>query len=209
VRSPAALHIACAVITPHPIEGIEFVEEAVIALGSSTELATHLFRECWLVGTGSEVDLCRAFGWEVESHKFKVAMAVDLVALWSERAARLTYAGHSAGRWSRTSSRSRWRSTWWRSGTMVEFPAFSLLPEGLHTLRDDRCGRAARLGAACEQEAGVRRSAQNGQRGWFCKPQRRATRRHLRDEGRPHILDVDRGIPWCRWGWGRRRTELG
>ena len=35
-----------------------------------------------LVGTGSEVDLCRAFGWEVELHKFKVAMAVDLVALW-------------------------------------------------------------------------------------------------------------------------------
>ena len=38
------------------IEGIEFVLEAVAALGSSTELATHLFRECWAVGTGSEAD---------------------------------------------------------------------------------------------------------------------------------------------------------
>jgi hypothetical protein len=31
------------VIRLHPIEGIEFVEEAVTALGYSTELATHLF----------------------------------------------------------------------------------------------------------------------------------------------------------------------
>jgi hypothetical protein len=45
-------------------------------------LATHLFRECWLVGTGSGADLCRAFGWEVEAHKFKVAMAAELVAFW-------------------------------------------------------------------------------------------------------------------------------
>jgi NAD(P)H-hydrate repair Nnr-like enzyme with NAD(P)H-hydrate dehydratase domain len=69
------------VITPHPIEGIEFVEEAVAALGSSTELADHLFRECWAVGTGSG----RTLGWtgrEIEAHKFKVAMAADLVALW-------------------------------------------------------------------------------------------------------------------------------
>jgi hypothetical protein len=51
------------VVRLRPIEGLEFVEEAVIALGSSTELATHPFRECWAVGTGSEVDLCRAFGW--------------------------------------------------------------------------------------------------------------------------------------------------
>src|ERR1700730_8241534 len=35
------------VVRLRPIEGLEFVEEAVIALGSSTELATHLFRECW------------------------------------------------------------------------------------------------------------------------------------------------------------------
>jgi len=28
------------------------VKEAVTALGSSTELATHLFRECWAEGTG-------------------------------------------------------------------------------------------------------------------------------------------------------------
>src|ERR1700736_5122050 len=28
-------------------EGLEFGEEAVAALGSTTELATHLFRECW------------------------------------------------------------------------------------------------------------------------------------------------------------------
>jgi hypothetical protein len=28
-----------------PIKGLEFVEEAVTALGSSTELAHHLFRE--------------------------------------------------------------------------------------------------------------------------------------------------------------------
>jgi hypothetical protein len=58
------------------------VEEAVTALGSSTELAHHLFRECWWVGTGSKVDLCRAFGWEVEAHAFKVATAAGLVALW-------------------------------------------------------------------------------------------------------------------------------
>jgi hypothetical protein len=64
------------------IAGIRYVEEAVTALGSSTELAGHLFRECWAEGTGSEVDLCRAFGWEVEAHAFKVAMAADLVALW-------------------------------------------------------------------------------------------------------------------------------
>jgi hypothetical protein len=31
------------VIALHPIEGLEFVEEAVTALGSSTELAHHLF----------------------------------------------------------------------------------------------------------------------------------------------------------------------
>jgi hypothetical protein len=64
------------------IEGLEYVEEAVTALGYSTELATHLFRECWAVGTGSDTDLCRAFGWEVEAHNFKVATAADLVALW-------------------------------------------------------------------------------------------------------------------------------
>jgi hypothetical protein len=62
--------------------GLEFVEETVAALGSSTELATHLFRECWAEGTGNSADLCRVFGWEVESHKFKVATAADLVALW-------------------------------------------------------------------------------------------------------------------------------
>jgi hypothetical protein len=44
--------------------------------------AIHLFRECWVVGTGSDTDLCRVFGWEVEAHRFKVAMAADLVALW-------------------------------------------------------------------------------------------------------------------------------
>jgi hypothetical protein len=36
-----------------PIDGLEFVEETVTALGYSGELATHLFRECWAVGTGS------------------------------------------------------------------------------------------------------------------------------------------------------------
>jgi hypothetical protein len=45
--------------------------------GYSTELAGHLFRECWAEGTGSDVDLCRAFGWEVEAHNFKVATAAD------------------------------------------------------------------------------------------------------------------------------------
>jgi hypothetical protein len=70
------------VVRLRPIEGLEFVEEAVTALGYSTELAHHLFRECWVVGTGSNIDLCRAFGWEVEAHKFKVATAADLVALW-------------------------------------------------------------------------------------------------------------------------------
>jgi hypothetical protein len=34
-----------------PIDGFEFVKETVAALGSSSELATHLFRECWAVGT--------------------------------------------------------------------------------------------------------------------------------------------------------------
>jgi hypothetical protein len=60
------------------------VEETVAALGSSTELAGHLFREGWAKGTGSE-ELSRAFGWndrEIEAHKFKVATAADLVALW-------------------------------------------------------------------------------------------------------------------------------
>jgi hypothetical protein len=49
--------------------------------GSSTELATHLFRECWAEGTGSDIDLCRAFGWELEAHNFKVATAAGLVAI--------------------------------------------------------------------------------------------------------------------------------
>jgi hypothetical protein len=40
------------VVRLRPIDGLEFVEEAVIALGYSTELATHLFRECWAEGTG-------------------------------------------------------------------------------------------------------------------------------------------------------------
>jgi hypothetical protein len=70
------------VVRLRPIEGLEFVEEAVTALGSSTELAHHLFRECWAVGTGSDVDLCRAFGWEIEAHRFKVATAAGLVAIW-------------------------------------------------------------------------------------------------------------------------------
>jgi hypothetical protein len=57
------------------------VKEAVAALGASTELADHLFRECWAIGTGSG----RTIGWtgnEIEAHKFKVAMAADLMALW-------------------------------------------------------------------------------------------------------------------------------
>ena len=58
------------------------MEEAVTALGYSTELAHHLFRECWAIGTGNSADLCRVFGWEVEAHRFKVATAADLVALW-------------------------------------------------------------------------------------------------------------------------------
>jgi hypothetical protein len=72
------------VVRLRPIEGLEFVEETVTALGYSMELAHHLFRECWAIGTGSDVDLCRAFGWndrEVESHKFKVAMAADTLRL--------------------------------------------------------------------------------------------------------------------------------
>jgi len=53
---------------------LEFVEETVAALGSSTELAHHLFRECWVMGTGSEVDLCRAFGWEKQAAQFLVQL---------------------------------------------------------------------------------------------------------------------------------------
>jgi hypothetical protein len=40
------------VVRLRPIEGLEFVEETVIALDSTTELAHHLFRECWAEGTG-------------------------------------------------------------------------------------------------------------------------------------------------------------
>jgi hypothetical protein len=39
-----------AVITLHPIEGLEFVLEAVAALGNSSELAGHLFREALAQG---------------------------------------------------------------------------------------------------------------------------------------------------------------
>jgi hypothetical protein len=46
----------------------------VAAVGSSGELAHHLFRECWVVGTGSEVDLCRAFGWEKQAAQFLVQL---------------------------------------------------------------------------------------------------------------------------------------
>jgi hypothetical protein len=53
-RSIAVEWAGHAVITLHPIEGIEFVEEAVAAVGSSSELAHHLFRECWSAGTGSD-----------------------------------------------------------------------------------------------------------------------------------------------------------
>jgi hypothetical protein len=67
------------VVRLRPIEGLEFVEEAVIALGSSTELATHLFRECW----GSERAAILTYaGCSVEAHQFKVATAADPVALW-------------------------------------------------------------------------------------------------------------------------------
>jgi hypothetical protein len=45
------------VVRLRPIAGLEFVEETVTALGSSTELAHHLFRECWAKGTGSNLDL--------------------------------------------------------------------------------------------------------------------------------------------------------
>jgi hypothetical protein len=64
------------------IEGIEFVKEAVAALGVSTELAGHLFRECWVVGTDSKVDLCRAFGWEMEAHAFRPDFAPRVHTPW-------------------------------------------------------------------------------------------------------------------------------
>jgi hypothetical protein len=64
------------------IEGLEFVKETIAALGVSTELAGHLFRECWSVGTGSGPYLCQEFGWDVDVHRAKVAMAADMVALW-------------------------------------------------------------------------------------------------------------------------------
>ncbi len=71
------------VITLHWIEGIEFVEATVAALlGTKTDLAIHLFRECWAVGTGSDIDLMSSFGWEPQVHGAKVALAADLVALW-------------------------------------------------------------------------------------------------------------------------------
>src|ERR1700730_9860594 len=75
------------VIMLRPIEGLEFVEETVTALGYSTDLAHPLFRECWSIGTGSDTDLCRAFGWEIEAHKFKVAtaagLATDFCVAWT------------------------------------------------------------------------------------------------------------------------------
>jgi hypothetical protein len=43
-RSIAVEWVGHAVITLHPIEGIQFVEETVTALGYSTELASHLFQ---------------------------------------------------------------------------------------------------------------------------------------------------------------------
>jgi hypothetical protein len=70
------------------IEGLEYVEETVVVLGSSTELAHHLFRQCWVEGTNETftlsvkvADLCRVFGWEVDAHAFKVAEAAGLVAI--------------------------------------------------------------------------------------------------------------------------------
>src|ERR1700730_17338436 len=44
-RPIAVGHCGYPVIMLRPIKGLEFVEEAVTALGSSTELAHHLFRE--------------------------------------------------------------------------------------------------------------------------------------------------------------------
>jgi hypothetical protein len=73
------------IAAPCVIDGLEFVEEAVTALGYSTELASHLFRECWVEGTGSDTDLCRVFGWEVEAHKYKVHLAAEMVAYWHVR----------------------------------------------------------------------------------------------------------------------------
>jgi hypothetical protein len=84
VRSIAVEGVGMGLIILRPIEGLEFVEETVAALGVSTELANHLFRECWAVGTGHE-ELSREFGWndrEIEAHNSKVATAADLVALW-------------------------------------------------------------------------------------------------------------------------------
>ena len=80
-RPIAVEGVGMGLIVLRPIAGIEFVEETVAALGSSTELADHLFRECWAVGTGSG----RTLGWtgrEIEAHNSKVATAADLVALW-------------------------------------------------------------------------------------------------------------------------------
>jgi hypothetical protein len=52
--------------------------------------------------------------------------------------------------------------------------ARSLLPDGLHTLRDGRCRRAAGLGTACEQEARVRatgwRAISSSGRCWCLDP---------------------------------------
>jgi hypothetical protein len=49
-RSIAVEYPEDAVITLHPIEGLEFVLEAVAALGNSSELAGHLFREALAQG---------------------------------------------------------------------------------------------------------------------------------------------------------------
>jgi hypothetical protein len=53
-RSIAVEYPGYPVIRLRRIAGIEFVEEAVTALGYSTELAHHLFRECWAVGSSPQ-----------------------------------------------------------------------------------------------------------------------------------------------------------
>jgi len=62
------------------IEGIEFVEEAVAALGYSTELAHHLFRECASVALTCEARLPITTASSASPSKMVAAMSGSTMA---------------------------------------------------------------------------------------------------------------------------------
>jgi hypothetical protein len=64
-RPIAVEGVGMGLIVLRPIDGIEFVEETVTALGYSTELANHLFRECWVVPPSTPPQISRVPSSEV------------------------------------------------------------------------------------------------------------------------------------------------